>query len=79
MGGDRIFVNKIDDRNVIIAWKSITALLVENTMCCKCKKKNTMEFCAETIGIATKVSLACKNVICEKYNEWSVRQGTSHG
>ena len=74
MGGDRIFVNKSDDRNVIIAWKSITALLVENTVCCKCKKKNTMEFCAETIGIATKVSLACKNVICEKYNEWSVKE-----
>jgi hypothetical protein len=31
-----------------------------------------MEICAETIGIATKLGLACKNKPCGKCDQWSV-------
>ena len=33
-----------------------------------------MELRAETLGIATKLSLACKNPLCRKCNQWTVME-----
>jgi hypothetical protein len=33
-----------------------------------------MEICAETMGIATKLSIACKIPVCRKCGQWSVME-----
>jgi hypothetical protein len=33
-----------------------------------------MEIRAETMGIATKLSIACKNPVCRKCDQWSVME-----
>jgi len=33
-----------------------------------------MELRAETLGIATKLSLACKNPLCRKCDQWTVME-----
>ena len=70
----RIFVNDIRERNVILSLMDLTNLLLENMICRQCKIVHTMELRAETLGIATKLSLACKNPLCRKCNQWTVME-----
>ena len=76
MTRSRIFVNNVDSRNVLLSLKDLINLIGDNMSCRFCIISNTMEFCAETIGIATKLSIACNNDSCHKCKEWSVMEPT---
>jgi hypothetical protein len=72
MTRSRLFVNDVEEPNVILSLKDLINLLLENMVCRDCQRVHTMEICAETMGIATKLSLACKNPICCKCDQWSI-------
>jgi hypothetical protein len=70
----RIFVNNVKERNVILSLKDLTNLFDENMSCGVCHIKYTMKISAETIGIATELSLACKNPLCLEHDHCSVME-----
>jgi hypothetical protein len=74
MTRSRTFVNDVDSRNVILSLKDLINTIVDNMSCRICHIMHTMEIRAETIGIATKLSLACKNDNCSKCEEWYVME-----
>jgi hypothetical protein len=68
----RLFMNDVEERNVILSLKDLIGLFLENMVCRECQRVHTMEICAETMGIASKLSIACKNPVCRKCDQWSV-------
>jgi hypothetical protein len=74
MTRSRLFVNDVEERNVMLLLKNLINLFLENMVCRECQTVHTMEICAETMGIATKISIACKNPVCRKCDQWSVME-----
>jgi hypothetical protein len=74
MTRSRLFVNNVEEGNIILSLKDLINLLLENMVCCECQRVHTMEICAETMEIATKLGIACKNPVCRKCDQWSVME-----
>jgi hypothetical protein len=74
MTRSRLFVNDVEERNIILSLKDLINLVLENMVCRECQRVHTMKICAETLGIATKLSIACKNLVCRKCDQWSVME-----